>query len=208
MKIAKSSSRASSRSSTVSCRPQHGAVSAHPLLQLQQRVGNRAVARLVQNRLQAQPADSSARGEKPKKPELEFHSALHFNKTLSGFNPTSEPEEGGYGILWWSVWNTGWTSAPEHTNRLTIYDAKSCSGCRRPEDQISLHQMLGPAIVSGEQQGKSDYENVALVGPFSAGLHEAVVELDVDHQVDEINEDNNTAFLVFNIKPGTESGAL
>jgi hypothetical protein len=204
MKIAESSSRASGRPSAVSSKPQHGAVSAHPLLQLQQRVGNRAVARLVQNRLQTQPADSSARGEKPKKPELEFHSALHFNKTFSGFNPTSEPEEGGYGILWWSVWNTGWTSAPEHTNRLSIYDAKSCSGCRRPEDEISRHQIVGPAIVSGDQQGKSDYDNAVLVGPLSAGLHEAFVQLDVDNQVDEINEDNNTAFLVFNIKPGKD----
>jgi hypothetical protein len=129
---------------------------------------------------------------------------LHFNSQFSGFNPTSEPEEGGYGILWWRVWNTGWTSATEHTNRLTIYDAKLSSGYRKPEDEISRHEIAAPAIVSGEEQGKSEYENAVLVGPFSAGLHEAFVELDVHKQVDEINEGNNTAFLVFNIKPGKE----
>ena len=140
-----------------------------------------------------------------KKLELEFHSALHFNSKFSGFSPTAEPEEGDYGILWWSVWNTGWRSAPEHTNRLTIYNANLCSGCRKQEDEISRSEIPGPAIVSGAEQGKSDYENAVLVGPLSAGRYEAYVELDVQNQVEEINEDNNTAFLIFNIRPGKDS---
>ena len=177
----------------------------HPLLRLQQRIGNRAVARAVQERLQAQPGNPASPVQKPQKPELEFHSALHFNSKFSGFNPTSEPEDGGYGILWWSVWNTGWTGAPDHTNRLTIYNANMCSGCRKQEDEISRHDIAGPAIVSGEQRGKSDYENAVLVGPFPAGRYEAFVELDVQHQVDEINEDNNTAFLIFSVKPARDS---
>jgi hypothetical protein len=177
----------------------------HPLLRLQQRIGNRAVARTLQETLQTQPQGPASQGRKPQKPELEFHSALHFNSKFSGFNPTSEPEAGDNGILWWSVWNTGWKSAPEHTNRLTIYNANLCSGCRKPEDEVSRHEIAAPGIVSGEQPGKSDYENAVLVGPFSAGHYEAVVELDVQQQVDEINEDNNKAFLVFSIKPGTDS---
>jgi hypothetical protein len=186
-------------------RPQHGATSIHPLLRLQQRIGNRAVARSVQARLQSQPHNPTSQGQGTRKAELEFHSALHFNRTFSGFSPTAEPEEGGYGILWWSVWNTGWTGAPEHTNRLTIYNANVCSGCRKQEDELSRNEIPGPAIVSGAERGKSDYENAVLVGPLSAGHYEAYVELDVQNQVEEINEDNNTAFLIFSIRPGKDS---
>ena len=102
--------------------------------------------------------------KKLEKPDLEFHSALHFNRGFSGFNPTREPEEGESAIIWWSVWNTGWTTAPEHTNRLTIYDANLCSGCRKEEDEIFRGDIPAPSIVSGEQQGKSEYENAVLVG--------------------------------------------
>jgi hypothetical protein len=186
-------------------KPQHGATSIHPLLRLQQRIGNRAVARSVQARLQSQPHNPTSQGQGTRKAELEFHSALHFNRTFSGFSPTAEPEEGGYGILWWSVWNTGWTGAPEHTNRLTIYNANVCSGCRKQEDELSRNEIPGPAIVSGAERGKSDYENAVLVGPLSAGHYEAYVELDVQNQVEEINEDNNTAFLIFSIRPGKDS---
>lgn len=127
-------------------KPQHGAILVHPLLRLQQCIGNRAVARSVQARPQAQPNNPTSQEPKPRRPELEFHSALHFNSKFSGFSPTSEPEAGDYGILWWSVWNTGWTSAPEHTNRLTIYNAHLCSGCRKSEDEISRYEILRPAI--------------------------------------------------------------
>jgi hypothetical protein len=174
----------------------------------QQSIGNRAVSRLIQVSLQKKQAGSEygePTSQPRKKAELEFHSALHFNSTFSGFNPTAEPEEGGYGILWWSVWNTGWTRAPEHTNRLTIYNAALCSGCRKQEDEISRHEIPGPSIVSGVEQGKSEYENAVVVGPFAAGRYEAFVELDVQNQVDEINENNNTAFLNFNIRPGKDS---
>jgi hypothetical protein len=186
-------------------KPQHGATSVHPLLRLQQCIGNRAVARSVQARLQTQPHNPTSQGQKTRKANLEFHSALHFNRGFSGFNPTREPEEGESAIIWWSVWNTGWTTAPEHTNRLTIYDANLCSGCRKEEDEIFRSEILGPAIVSGVEQGKSEYENAVLVAPLSAGRYEAYVKLDVQNQVEEINEDNNTAFLIFNIRPGKES---
>ena len=141
---------------------------------------------------------------KGRKAELEFHSALHFNRSFSGFNPTSEPEDGGYGIVWWSVWNTGWASAPEHTNRLTLYNADLCSGCRNDKDEISRSEILGPAIVTGMEPGKSEYENAVIIGPLSAGHYDVYVELDVGKQVEEINEDNNVAFMVFNVRPGKE----
>jgi hypothetical protein len=141
-----------------------------------------------------------------KKAELEFHSALHFNRTLSGFDPTGPPKEGEFSVLWWSVWNTGWKTAPEHTNRLTIYRADLCSGCRDENDRIFLAEVPAPPIVSITQQGKSDYENSVLLGmSLSAGHYDAYVELDVRNQVDEINKDNNTAFTTFVVAPGNES---
>ncbi len=146
--------------------------------------------------------------EEYNKAELEFHSALHFNRAFSGFNPTSEPKEGEYSIIWWSVWNTGWKTAPEHTNRLTIYNADLCSGCRYEKDEFFRSEITAPSIVSGNQQGKSDYENAVLIGmSLSAGRYEAYVELDVRNEVEEINEDNNTAFMVFVVRPGNKSGS-
>jgi len=148
--------------------------------------------------------DRGSSDVKGRKAELEFHSALHFNRSFSGFNPTAEPEEGGYGILWWSVWNTGWASAPEHTNRLTLYNADLCSGCRNDKDEISRSEIPGPAIVPGTEPGKSEYENAVIIGPLSAGHYDAYVELDVRKQVEEINEDNNLAFMVFNVRLSKE----
>ena len=162
--------------------------------------------KLIQRKVDDQqaPVRSSSDAKNRKKAELEFHSTLHFNRSFSGFNPTSEPEEGGYGIVWWSVWNTGWVSAPEHTNRLTLYNADSCSGCRNDKDEISRSEILGPAIVTGMEQGKSEYENAVIIGPLPAGHYDVYVELDVGKQVEEINEDNNVAFMVFNVRPGKE----
>ena len=190
-----------------SSKREHVTTSVHPLLRLQQCIGNRAVARLVQAKLQSgrRATSPTSQGQKTRKPELEFHSALHFNSKFSGFSPTAEPEEGDYGILWWSVWNTGWRSAPEHTNRLTIYNANLCSGCRKQEDEVFRSEVPGPAIVSGTEPGKSEYENAVLVGALSAGRYDAYVELDVQNQVEEINEDNNRAFMVFSIRPGKDS---
>jgi len=161
---------------------------------------------LVQRKVDGEQAPARGSSEvKGRKAELEFHSALHFNRSFSGFNPTSEPEEGGYGIVWWSVWNTGWVGAPEHTNRLTLYNADLCSGCRYDKDEISRSEILGPAIVTGMEQGKSEYENAVIIGPLSAGHYDVYVELDVGKQVEEINEDNNVAFMVFNVRPGKEA---
>jgi len=162
--------------------------------------------KLIQRKVDDQqaPVRSSSDAKNRKKAELEFHSALHFNRSFSGFNPTSEPEEGGYGIVWWSVWNTGWVGAPEHTNRLTLYNADLCSGCRNDKDEISRSEILGPAIVTGMEQGKSEYENGVIIGPLPAGHYDVYVELDVGKQVEEINEDNNVAFMVFNVRPGKE----
>ena len=39
---------------------------------------------------------------------------------------------------------------------------------------------------------------------LSAGNYDVYVELDVRNVVEEINEDNNTAFMSFVVKPGNE----
>ena len=144
--------------------------------------------------------------EEDSKAELEFRSALHFNSTFSGFNPTGNPKEGDIFIIWWRVWNTGWKTAPEHTNRLTIYKADLCSGCRHEKDEIFRSEISAPSIVSITQQGKSDYENAVMIGmPFSPGHYDAYAELDVHNEVEEINKDNNTAFMVFDVRPRSES---
>jgi hypothetical protein len=142
------------------------------------------------------------------KAEVEFHSALHFNRTFSGFNPTREPREGELFIIWFAVWNTGWKTAPAHTNRLTIYKADLCSGCRYDKDEIFRLEMAAPSIVPGDQPGQSEYDQGFLVGsPLPQGRYDAYVELDVHREVDEINEDNNTAFITFAVGPGDESAS-
>ena len=130
---------------------------------------------------------------------------MHFNRTLSGFNPTGSPKEGDFSILWWKVWNTGWKTAPGHTNRLTIYKADFCSGCRREEDEIFRSEISAPPIVSITQQGQSDYENAVMIGmPFPPGHYEAFDELDIHKEVEKINKDNNSAFMVFDVRPRSE----
>jgi hypothetical protein len=143
--------------------------------------------------------------EEYNKPELEFHSALHFNLTLTGFNPTGEPKEGEFSVIWWHVWNTGWKTAPEHTNRLTIYDANPCSGCREEKDIIFRSEMSAPSIVPGFQAGQSEYESSALIPTLSVGHYEAYAELDIKNEVEEINEDNNSAFMNFVVRPSDQS---
>jgi hypothetical protein len=148
---------------------------------------------------------TSVQQDKKQKAELEFHSALHFNRTFHGFNPTGEPKGGEYAIIWWSVWNTGFETAPEHTNRLTVYRADLCSGCRNENDQILLYDFPAPSVVSITQQGKSEYENAVLIPmAFSVGHYDVYVELDIRNEVDEINEDNNTSFMSFYVKPNNE----
>jgi hypothetical protein len=147
----------------------------------------------------------SLKEQQNKKAELEFHSVLHFNRTLSGFNPTVEPKEDEGAIIWWRVWNTGWKTAPEHMNRLTIYKADLCSGCRYERDEIFRSQISAPSIVPGTQQGQSEYESAVLIPALSDGNYDTYVELDVQNEVEEINEDNNSTFMSFRVRPRNES---
>lgn len=62
--------------------------------------------------------------------------------------------------------------------------------------------MPAPSIASITQPGQAEYENVFLVMGLKARLYDAYVGLNVQNQVDEINEDNNTAFLTFSVQPG------
>jgi Domain of unknown function (DUF4157) len=122
--------------------------------------------------------------------------------------PPPEPEEGRAFEIGWIVRNTGWKTAPEHQNTLTIYDAKYCAGCRRPEDEVYRIEQSAPSIISvaqlGKEPGKDEYQETFTIGGLQAGHYEIVAELDSKKEVDEINEDNNVQFMMLNVRPGNK----
>lgn len=156
----------------------------------------------------AKPQPQSPAKMEDKKAELEFHSAMGFPDLLS-FTPDDlrghtfriYPEEDRFFVIGWRVWNTGWKMAPSHHNRLTIYDAHDCAGCRRPEDLVYSQDSLAFDTNSITQPGKHEYEESFSIDGLPAGHYEAFGELDVNNEVDEINEDNNTQFMIFDVKP-------
>jgi len=210
---------------------------ANPLLQLQRTIGNQAVRRMLQTHaeelkattrvrpssaiqpplIQRKPGDVNepknqmSRKEEDKKAELEFHSTVAFNSTASGYSPTGPPTEEGFAAIRirWAVWNTGWKTAPEHVDRLTIYKADRCSGCRDEKDEILSVNVTAPSIVSVTQpgEGESEYEGINhMIGmTLRAGHYDVYVDLDVYDEVEEINKDNNTAFMTFYVKPRNKS---
>jgi hypothetical protein len=119
-----------------------------------------STAALIQRELGGvhEPHDRISLKEEDKKAELEFHSTIAFNSTQSGSSRTAPPAEEGYaGIeVRWTVWNTGWATAPAHVDRLTIYKADRCSGCRDEKDEIMSMNVPAPSIVSITQQGESE----------------------------------------------------
>lgn len=158
-----------------------------------------------------EPKTPMSRKEEDKKAELEFHSTVAFNSTVSGYSPTGPPTEEGFAgiLIRWAVWNTGWKTAPEHVDRLTIYKADRCSGCRDKKDEIFSSDVTAPSIVSITQpgEGKSEYEGINQMTGMTirAGHYDVYVDLDVYDEVEEINEDNNTAFMTFYVKPRNKS---
>ena len=158
-----------------------------------------------------EPKNQISRKEEDKKAELEFHSTVAFNRTESGYSPTGPPTEEGFAaiLIRWAVWNTGWKTAPEHVDRLTIYKADRCSGCRDEKDEILTVDVTAPSIVSITQpdEGESEYEGINhMIGmTIRAGHYDVYVDLDVYDEVEEINEDNNTAFMTFYVKPRNKS---
>jgi hypothetical protein len=63
--------------------------------------------------------------------------------------------------------------------------------------------MTEPAIESITQPGQSEYEGFGPIfgTTLHPGFYDVYVDLDVYDEVDEINEDNNTAFMSFYVKP-------
>jgi hypothetical protein len=162
--------------------------------------------------IQRQPSDVDASKNKPslnednKKAELEFHSTIAFKNINSGSSSTGPSEEGFTGLqMEWTVWNSGWASAPEHVDRVTIYQADRCSGCRDEKDEILRMEVPAPATVPITQAGTGEFKYEAispLVGmTLHAGHYDVYVDLDVHDEVEEINEDNNTIFTPFFVKP-------
>lgn len=136
-----------------------------------------------------------------KKAELEFHNTLAFN-TRSGSSSTG-PSQEGFAVLeiQWTVLNSGWETAPEHVDRLTVYKVGHCSGCRDKNEEIINANATAPATAPG-----SKYEsNGPILGMnLEAGHYVAYVDLDVDDDVDEINKDNNTLFTSWYVAPRKE----
>jgi hypothetical protein len=150
--------------------------------------------------------DRISRKEVDKKAELEFTSSVAFNSSRSGFNPTGPPQEREDFFIRWGVRNTGWEHAPPHTNYLTIYDTTRCAGCRNDDDVVYRTLMSQPSIapITRPVEGDIEYETVFPVWGLGAGRYEAVAKIDVDDEVEEINESNNTNFFDFIIKPRNE----
>src|SRR6185369_2846672 len=119
------------------------------------------------------------------------------------------PEAGDSFLIGWKVRNTGFKTALPHMNKLTIYDASRCAGCKDPTDIIYSSETLAESIDSITQSGKNEYDEKFWISGLPAGHYEAIGELDVRQEVDEINEDNHSAFMVFDVKPasGTDGNA-
>ena len=174
------------------------------------------ITALIQRKPEAadkQNAQSSVR-EEYNKPELHFYNRMGLVDTVIPSPDPSEPtrspqtppqpEEGRSFEIGWTVRNIGWKTAPAHHNSLTIYDAKRCSGCRSPEDEVSRTKNSAPSLISvtqlGKEPGKDEYEESFIISGLQAGYYEIFAELDIDKEVDEINEDNNTQSMNLSVR--------
>ena len=157
-----------------------------------------------------EPIDRRSQKEEQKKAELEFHSTIAFSGINSGSSSTG-PSQEGFTVLQikWVVWNTGWEIAPAHVDRVTIYNADRCSGCRDEKDEMLKAEVEAPATRAIAQPGDGEfrYESTSpMVGmTIRPGHYDVYVDLDVDDEVEEINEDNNTIFTSFYVKPRDKS---
>jgi hypothetical protein len=157
-----------------------------------------------------QPTDRRSREDENKKAELEFHGTIAFIGTNSGSSSTG-PSQEGFTVLQikWVVWNTGWEAAPAHVDRMTIYNADRCSGCRDEKDEMLKTEVEAPATIPITQPGDGEfrYESISpmVAMTIRAGHYDVYVDLDVYDEVEEINEDNNTIFTSFYVKPRDKS---
>jgi hypothetical protein len=157
-----------------------------------------------------EPTDRKSQEEENKKAELEFHSTIAFVGTNSGTSSTG-PSQEGFSILQikWLVWNTGWEAAPAHVDRMTIYHADRCSGCRDEKDEMLKAEVAAPATRPIAQPGDGEYryESISpmVAMTIRAGHYDVYVDLDVYDEVEEINEDNNTIFTSFYVRPPDKS---
>jgi hypothetical protein len=157
----------------------------------------------------SEPVDRRSQKEE-KKAELEFHSTIAFSGTNSGTSSTG-PSQEGFTVLQvkWVVWNTGWEAAPAHVDRVTVYNANRCSGCRDEKDEMLKADVEAPATRAIAQPGDAEfrYESTSpMLGmTIQPGHYDVYVDLDVYDEVEEINEDNNTIFTSFYVKPRDKS---
>ena len=181
-----------------------------------EKIESKALTEPTNALIQRKPGDVSKPTERmpwkegDKKAELEFHSTIAFNSPNSGSSSTGPSKEGFYVLqIQWVVWNTGFEIAPEHVDRLTIYKADRCSGCRDEKDEILRAEVTAPATAPITQPGEVEfrYKSISpMVGmTIRAGHYDVYVDLDVYDEVEEINEDNNTIFTSFFVNPRDKS---
>jgi hypothetical protein len=158
----------------------------------------------------SKPTDRLSGKEGNKKAELEFRSTIAFIGANSSSSSTG-PSKEGFGALQikWAVWNTGWEAAPVHVDRMTIYNADRCSGCRDEKDEMLKAEVEAPATIPITQPGDDTYKYESIspmvAMTIRAGHYDVYVDLDVYDEVEEINEDNNTIFTSFYVKPRDKS---
>ncbi|MBM3942695.1 MAG: hypothetical protein FJ316_07205 [SAR202 cluster bacterium] len=162
---------------------------------------------------QTEPASN----EKEQRAELAFRGTIGFKIGGSEISQSSPRIEEGFTFfaVQWEVKNIGWTTAPEHVDRATIYNAERCSGCRDEKDEFFSLEVTVPPIVSDKQPGEHSYAGISPVAggniPFvgtniPAGRYDIYVDLDVYDEVEEINENNNTAFTQLVVLPRNKRG--
>src|SRR5215831_8806404 len=130
----------------------------------------------------AESSTKSSLKEGEKKAELEFHSTIAFKNTNSGSSSTGPSEEGFTFLqIQWTVWNAGWETAPEHVDRVTMYKADRCSGCRDEKDELLSMNVTAPSTVPITQPGEGEFKYEAIssiVGmTLPAGHYDVYVDL-------------------------------
>ena len=173
------------------------------------RVGNsREVGTILRSRRTSGDPKAAPPKDGDKKAELEFHSTIVFNSPRSGSSSTGPSKEGfAFVEIQWTVWNSGFETAPEHVDRVTIYRTDRCSGCRAEKDEfLSADVTVPPTAPITQADEEFRYvATTALMGTtWPAGFYEAYVDLDVHDEVEEINESNNTLFTTWRVEPSNE----
>jgi len=160
--------------------------------------GDKSSTNGVMTLLQRQKAANQPATDDDKKAELAFYASLNFS-------PAGEQKEGEQSGIWLWVWNPGWLPAGPHDNKFTLYKADECSGCRHESDKIMSMWISVLGVDSLVQEGAYRYKRMILLPPLETGNYCAYVELDINDEVEELTEINNTIEQCFTVQPRDDS---